>query len=80
MKVKELREMLNNMDPRQYENEVCVEVVRKGSMGGTPTVRVRSGFNGFDWDSGRFILHTFEPVMEIKKEDKRDIIIDDIID
>lgn len=79
MKLKELRDLLNNMGERYDDNEVCVEVFRANSMGGTPTVKVRSAFNGFDWNSGKFIMHTDIMLIEIPKEEKRDMIIDNIL-
>jgi non-homologous end joining protein Ku len=79
MRVKELREILNRIPERHDDDEVCVEVFRKNAMGGTPTVRVRSIHNGFDWDRGKFIIHTETDLKEISKEEKRDINIDTII-
>lgn len=79
MKVKELRDILNNMPERYDENEVSVKVFRRNSMGGTPAVKIKSIINGFDWDSGRCIIGTEVPVMEISKEEQRDINIDTII-
>jgi hypothetical protein len=79
MKLKDLRDLLNKMGDRHDEDEVLVEVYRKNSMGGTPAVKVRSANSGFDWDNGRFIIQTENPVMEITKNKKRDMQIDDII-
>ena len=80
MKIKELRDLLIRMGNNYDNNEVCVEIVRRNSVGGTPIARVKSGFNGFDWDSGKFILHTEIPLMEVTKDENRDIKIDNILD
>ena len=79
MKVKELRDLLNSMTEYHDNEEVCVEVFRKNAIGGTPTVKIRSINSGFDWNKGKFIIRTETDLMEISKEDKRDINIDQII-
>lgn len=80
MKLKELRDKLNAMNSHHDDDEVLVEVVRRGAVGGTPAVKVRSANSGFDWDNGRFIIHTDVPLKEITLDEKRDINIDKIID
>ena len=80
MTVKELKDKLNSMHEIYDDNIICVKVIRRGSMGGTPTVGVRSISNGFDWDSRRCIIHTDKDIIEIPTNEKRDIIIDDIIE
>lgn len=80
MTVKELRELLNNMPEHYDNNTVCVEVFRKGAVGGTPCVGIRSVHNGFDWNNHKCIIHTDRDITEISKEDKRDINIDSILD
>lgn len=64
MKVKELREMLENTT--KYDDmDFVVEVVgEKGMMyPGIPTVNVKQISIGFDWDSGKFILSTKEKLL-----------------
>lgn len=80
MKLRELRDRLNSIDSRHDDDEVLVEVVRRGAVGGTPAVKVKSANRGFDWDNGRFIIHTEVPLKEISLDEKRDINIDTIID
>jgi len=79
MKLKDLKNLLNNMSSRHDDDDVLVEVTRKGAVGGTPAVKVRSANSGFDWDNGRFIIRTEVPLKEITLEEKRDINIDTII-
>lgn len=79
MKVKELRDLLNSMPEHYDDNTVCVEVFRKNAVGGTPVVGIRSINNGFDWDNHKCIIRTDVDLIEITKEEKRDINIDRII-
>lgn len=68
MKVKELRERLNAVPESQDDEEVVVIVKRPGSMGPTPSVRVRGASSGFDWNSGKFMLWTEKDVKEVGNE------------
>jgi len=80
MTVKELRDILNNMEEHYDNNRVCVRILKRGVMGGSPCVNVRAINNGFDWDSGKCIIYTDPDVAEVTKDEKRDINIDNIMD
>ena len=79
MTVKELRDYLNGLEPWHDNDDVCVKVFDMKTFGGTPTVKVSSLYSGFDWDSGKHIILTETEVVRLDKEEKRDIIIDDIV-
>lgn len=82
MKLIELKNIIDRYiesNPRYEEYDVRIEVIRKGAVGGTPTVDIKSIHPGFDWDNHKFIIHTNVPIKEISVEDKRDINIDNII-
>lgn len=84
MNVKELRDILNNMDEHYDNSVVCVRVTKRGSMGSTPSTKVKSIVNGFDWDSGKCIIYTESDITEINNEEilvnKRDINLDNLLD
>lgn len=80
MTVKELRDILNKMEEHYDNNRVCVRILKRGVMGGSPCVSVRAINNGFDWDSGKCIIYTDPDVTEVTKDEKRDINIDNILD
>ena len=48
--------------------EVMVNITTSGSVGGTPCVKVKNAFKGFDWDSGKFIIMSDEPVMKVNQK------------
>lgn len=79
MRVKELRDYLNSLESYHDNDVICVRVFDPKTFGGTPTVSIKSIHNGFDWDSGRHIIVTDPEVIRLKTEEKRDIIIDDIV-
>lgn len=53
---------------------VQVIVHRPGSIGGTPTVHLKSIGAGFDWDAGKVMLRLTEDVSQITQEE-RDAIV-----
>lgn len=60
MKVSELNRILGYCDE---DSEVVVQVkLPYATVGGTPFVKVKNANAGFDWDSGKFIIVTEEPV------------------
>jgi len=66
MTVKELRDKLNEMAkyfPRHDDDEVRV-VVRKNTMGGVPTVKVKRAHSGIDWNKGQFLIWTEKDLIE----------------
>lgn len=78
MTVKELREYLNGLDPWHDNDRVCIKVFDPKTFGGTPVVDIKSLHSGFDWDSGKHIIVTDPEVIKLTKEDRRDIIIDNL--
>lgn len=78
MTVKELRDYLNGLEPWHDNDTVCVKVFDAKTFGGTPTVKVVSLCSGFDWDSGKHMIITEPEVIRLTKEDRRDIIIDNL--
>lgn len=49
--------------------KVVIQVLRPGSMGGTPCVSVASLNVGFDWDNGKLILVPEHPLTQLTAED-----------
>ena len=65
MKFSELKRLVDLYQrPGHYEDpEVVVEIkLPYSTVGGMPTVKIKSAQMGFDWDSGKFIFHTEEPL------------------
>lgn len=54
--------------PDAAEAIVCVEVERKGSIGGTPVVLARSTGLGVDWDNGKYIVRTETAIRDVCNE------------
>ena len=52
---------------------LVVEVFSPGSIGGTPCVVVEHLQAGFDWDSGKVLLRTQQPVTALTPEQVADI-------
>jgi hypothetical protein len=50
------------------ELRLVVEVYSPGSVGGTPCVPVKALEAGFDWDSGKIILSTDQPLTTLSSE------------
>ena len=78
MTVKELRDYLNSLEKYHDNDIVCVRVFDAKTLGGAPTVKVKSIHSGFDWDSGKHTIITDPEVIKLSKEDRRDIIIDNL--
>lgn len=49
--------------------KVVIQVLRPGSMGGTPCVSVASLNVGFDWDNGKLMLVPEHPLTQLTAED-----------
>jgi len=64
MKFSELKRLvdLHCRDDRYHEDpEVVIQIkLPYSTVGGTPTVKVKNAYGGFDWDSGKFIFHPEE--------------------
>lgn len=49
--------------------KLVVQVLKPGSLGGTPCVDVSAINAGFDWDKGKLILTTEKPLTALSPED-----------
>jgi rubrerythrin len=71
MKLSELKqviELYKSHTPEWKDEELVVVVKTSGSVGGTPSVKVKSLHSGFDWDSGKLMIYTEEPVMKVNQQ------------
>lgn len=68
MKARQLHEKLGRILARMHEDEDLDVVVRThdGGIGPTPAVGARSITPGFDWDSGRLMIHPEEELVRKK--------------
>lgn len=65
MKFSELKRLveLYHRDGHHEDPEVVVQIkLPYSTVGGSPTVKIKNAYMGFDWDSGKFIFHTEEPL------------------
>lgn len=63
MKVKELAELFNHPRMERIMDDDVVIELSEPSIGPIAMVEVKSAFQGFDWESGKFIIHPSEPVV-----------------
>lgn len=71
MKLSELKRIIDGINDRQNsygDPNVMVQIKTSGSVGGTPCVEVMSLYTGFDWDSGKLIIQTKEPLMKVNQK------------
>ena len=69
MKLKELKDRIDSqirIMMQAEEAEVVVQVHSTGSIGFTPAVSIESAHLGFDWDSGRYILHPAQNIANVE--------------
>lgn len=59
--------------PRELNNTVEISIVSQGSIGGMPTVKIRDMVCGIDWDNGKFIIYTDEPVIKLTPDELKDV-------
>ena len=66
MKLSELKHLIDriceNMKPHNDPDVVIKVKMPYTTIGATPTVTVKNASLGFDWDNGKFIFHTQEPL------------------
>ena len=65
MKFSELKRLvdLHYRDGHREDPEVVIQIkLPYSTVGGSPTVAVKTANMGFDWDSGKFIFQTEEPL------------------
>lgn len=65
MKLRALKQLVDVAvaELADYEDEEVVVPLAVPSIGGRANVHITSGSSGFDWDKGRFFLHTLNPVI-----------------
>jgi hypothetical protein len=74
MKVSELKKVLEhsrlsrNPDREDYDEEVVV-VLKEPSIGWRATTKVTSAYYGFDWDKGKLLLVTEDPLVVLKEKE-----------
>lgn len=61
----ELLQRIRGLGSRKGEQNLCVQVHRPGSIGGTPSVPVKYMFSGFDWDSGKLLISLEREVTDL---------------
>lgn len=71
MKLSQLIETVNKM----IESQICADpevmvILSEPGMPATPCVKVKDVSLGFDWDHGKLMLRTEEPVVRKKKGQK----------
>jgi len=65
VKVKELKEILAIASAGHDDDEVVIEIKAEPlHIGGTPFVKVKDAWYGFDWEHGKFYL---TPSEELRK-------------
>ena len=75
MKLSELRDVVNRAveNHNQYggDREVVASIVVRtvGTIGGTPTVNVKSIHAGFDWDSGKLLIYPEKDLRTIEADE-----------
>ena len=65
-----LNEIAARAGHRKDAMTVQVVVYQPGSIGGTPTVHLKSIFAGFDWDAGKAMLYLAKDVSPITPEER----------
>jgi len=70
MKLSELKQHIDFLIEHGYKHddpEIRVIISTSGSIGGTPTVGIKSITSGFDWDSGKIMISTLDPIMKVNQ-------------
>jgi hypothetical protein len=65
MKLSELKKLVERYDLNSYHDdpEVVIQIkLPYSTVGGTPFVRVKVAYSGFDWDQGKFFIIPEEDV------------------
>jgi hypothetical protein len=72
MKLSELKEQIDRIveyAPRDADSEVMVAIkLPHTTVGATPMMEITSIMQGFDWEKGKIILRTKEPLMPFDKD------------
>lgn len=69
MKLRKLKKIVDIYveNLQDYQDPNVVVAVKGSGVGGTPCVDVKSAHVGFDWDSGKFIIHTEGRLLKVDK-------------
>lgn len=73
MTLRELKSVIDRFledHPMCSHEHVVTVLLSEPSIGASAQVRVKSACVGFDWDSGRFMLSTEEPIIRKPKRVK----------
>lgn len=68
MKIHEFRKLIDQIDDaeRAYsDKEVTVVLFEKGSIGATPSTKVRDVHVGIDWNGGQIMIYTQDKVQKV---------------
>lgn len=72
MKLSELKRIVDSYlsVAQNYSEDPEVRLVIKtsGSVGCIPTVGIKTISQGIDWDAGKFLVYTDEPVMKVNQK------------
>lgn len=69
MELKTATEILSRERHDRRPMKLVVVLHRPGSMGGTPCIEVEGIHDGFDWDAGKVMIHTAQPLTLLSPED-----------
>lgn len=69
MKLSAAIEILERIRSQGGDPELVVTVQSEGGLGGTAAVAVTGLHAGFDWDAGRVLISTAQPVIGLSAED-----------
>jgi hypothetical protein len=69
----DLKRFIEGVTEEDLGKKVEVLVVSQGSAGPTPTVKVSDVAFGFDWDTGKLLIHTQEPVIKLTPEELKSV-------
>lgn len=67
MKARELRDIICRGDAIRYLDDEIRVVLNQPGMPATPSVGVKSACPGIDWDHGKLLLRTDEPIVSKPK-------------
>lgn len=60
---------LKNGYPHPTDTRVGIVVQTVGSIGGTPTVDIKSIYAGFDWDNGKLLIYPEKDLRTIEADE-----------
>ena len=70
MTVYELKTLLNGISDEEAKNLNAVVRLNNVSIGAVAHANIISGFAGFDWDTGLFLIQTDTPIVKQREEIK----------